>query len=121
MAQRIVHSEGEWDSAVRARHRPQPREWQRFVAQHAPLVTAAGLPPRATASREDWDDLLMHGFLAHDPGDFTLDALSPAAHAALCALATQYFAVYFPGGDGAYTPIGLQRGRASSEHGERTT
>ena len=79
------------------------RAWQRFVERNATAISAAGLPPRATASAAEWDDFLMHGYLAADPGRFTVDQLSASQYASLVGLVASYFAAGYE----FYTPIAL--------------
>jgi hypothetical protein len=68
-------------------------DWRRFLERNAKVIAAAGLPPAATASPLDWDDVLMHGHLTRHPDGFSLDQLTPAQYAALVELAANYFAV----------------------------
>jgi len=79
------------------------RDWQRFVERNAAVIAAAGLPSLATAGVAEWDDFLMHGYLASDPGGFCADQLSPAQYASLVELAANYFAAGYE----FYTPIAL--------------
>ena len=80
------------------------REWQRFVSANARLLGATGLPPAATASIENWDDLLMHGFLASDPGAVLIDQLTPLQYEALRELVGNYFHAGYE----FYTPLVLK-------------
>ena len=45
-----------------------------------------------TESVAAWDDFLMHGYLAGDPGSFAVDQLTPAQYSSLVELASNYFA-----------------------------
>lgn len=66
--------------------------WRRFVERNAAVRSAAGLPPAVTESVAAWDDFLMHGYLAGDPGGFAVDQLTPAQYSSLVELASNYFA-----------------------------
>jgi hypothetical protein len=79
------------------------KNWERFVQSNARLVEASCLPPDVIATIESWDDLLMHGFLAGDPGGFSLEQLSPEHYRALVELAHNYF----DAGYEFYSPSGL--------------
>jgi hypothetical protein len=79
------------------------KDWTRFVQSNARLVEACGLPPEVTATIQSWDDVLMHGLLASDPGGFSLERLSPESYRALVELAHNYF----DAGYEFYTPSGL--------------
>jgi hypothetical protein len=81
------------------------RAWRRFVDRHAAVFAATGLPPAATASCADWDEFLMHGFVAGDPQAFEVDQLTEAQYAPLVRLAGEYFVEY----PGFYTPMALRR------------
>lgn len=91
-------------------HRPSPeriaaeRDWRRFVERNAAVIAAAALPSLATAGVTKWDDLLMHGYLAGDPGGFSVDKLSPPQYASLLELAGNYFATGYE----FYTPVALR-------------
>ena len=62
------------------------RAWKHFVDRNAHFIGAFGLPPAATATIEAWDDLLMHGFLADDPGRFAVDQLTSQQYRSLVEL-----------------------------------
>ena len=79
-------------------------EWQRFVSANARLLGATGLPPAATASIENWDDFLMHGFLASDTGACSIERLTPAQYESL----TEFVGNYFHAGYEFYTPLALK-------------
>jgi hypothetical protein len=79
------------------------KDWQRFVHSHSSLVDAACLPPAATARIEDWDDFLTHGYLAEDPGGFSVDQLGLDAYRALAELVGRYFEAGYE----FYTPMAL--------------
>ena len=80
------------------------QHWRRFVERNASVIAAAGLPPLATSGVAEWDDFLMHGYLAGDPGGFAVDHLSPTQYASLVELAANYFS----SGYEFYTPIALR-------------
>ena len=79
------------------------RAWQHFVERNASIISAAGLPPLATASIAEWDDFLMHGYLASDPGRFAVDQLSGDQYASLVSIVANYFAAGYE----FYTPMAL--------------
>jgi hypothetical protein len=76
-----------------SRAREAGENWARFLERNADTVRAAGLPSLVTATIAHWDDLLMHGRLAHhtDPAGFTVAGLSDDQYAALVVLADSYF------------------------------
>ena len=80
------------------------RDWRRFVERNDAVIAAAGLPPLATASVSEWDDFLTHGYLAGDPGGFSVEHLSPPEYASL----VEFVANYFDAGYEFYTPIALR-------------
>ena len=80
------------------------RNWQRFVSANARLLGATGLPPAATASIENWDDFLMHGFLASDPGACSIERLTPLQYQSLKELVGNYFHAGYE----FYTPLALK-------------
>ena len=80
------------------------RRWREFLERHAALVDRAGLPPAAVESEEVWDDFLMHGFLAGDPGQFTVDQLTAEQYDALAELTASYFSA----GYGFFAPLALR-------------
>ena len=80
------------------------RDWRRFVEHNASVIAAAGLPPAATATVGEWDDILMHGYLSGDPGGFNIDRLSPVQYASLLEFASSYFAAGYE----FYTPSALR-------------
>lgn len=67
------------------------RNWQRFVENNAHVISAAAVPPAATACIENWNDFLTHGYLAGDPGQFTVDQLAPLGYQSLVELVSNYF------------------------------
>jgi hypothetical protein len=67
------------------------RGWQHFVSANARVLDATGLPPAATTSIENWDDFLMHGFLASDPEAFSVEQLTPLQYESLKELIGNYF------------------------------
>jgi len=79
-------------------------EWQRFVAANARIIIAAGLPPAVTASIENWDDFLMHGSLASDPGALSIEQLAPRQYESLKELVANYFHAGYE----FYTPSALE-------------
>ena len=79
------------------------RAWRRFVERNAHVITRTGLPPIATASITNWDDFLMHGYLAGDPGGFDVGRLAPTEYSAVVELTTNYFTA----GYGFFTPMAL--------------
>ncbi len=66
--------------------------WRRFVERNAQAIAAAGLPPAVMADIANWDDVLAHGSLTHDPAGFTIDRLTSDQYASLVGLAESYFA-----------------------------
>ena len=79
------------------------RAWQRFVEHNGSIITAAGLPPLPMTSVTAWDDFLMHGYVASDPGRFDVDHLTPAQYASLAELVSNYFAAGYE----FYIPVAL--------------
>lgn len=69
------------------------QNWLRFTERNVGLVNAAGLPVAVVGSIRSWDDLLIHGYLPADPGQFAVERLSDAQYAALVQLAVNYFAL----------------------------
>ena len=67
------------------------RDWQKFVAANARVIGAAGLPSAVTASIENWDDFLMHGCVASDPGALSIEQLTPLQYESLKELVGNYF------------------------------
>jgi hypothetical protein len=65
--------------------------WQRFLANNAGLVAASGLPAAATETIQSWDDLLVHGHAAADPGRFSVGQLTPEQYRSLVELIHNYF------------------------------
>ena len=80
------------------------RDWQHFVKENARVLAAAGLPPAATVSIENWDDFLMHGVLASAPGAFSVDELTPLQYESLKELVGNYFHAGYE----FYTPLALK-------------
>ena len=80
------------------------RDWQHFVSTNARLFGATGLPPTATTSIEDWDDFLMHGCLAFDPGACSVEQLTPVQYESLKELVGNYFHAGYE----FYTPLALK-------------
>ena len=80
------------------------RDWQHFVRENARVLAATGLPPAATTSIESWDDFLMHGFLASDPGAFLVEELTPLQYESLKELVRNYFHAGYE----FYTPLALK-------------
>jgi len=80
------------------------RDWQHFVSANARVLGATGLPPVATASIENWDDFLKHGFLTADPGAFSVDQLTPSQYESLKELVANYFHAGYE----FYTPMVLK-------------
>ena len=80
------------------------RDWRRFVEHNSTVIAAAGLPPRATATVGEWDDILMHGYLPGDPGAFNIDRLSPVQYASLLEFVSNYFAAGYE----FFTPTALR-------------
>ena len=80
------------------------RDWQRFVTANAHVLATTGLPPAATASIENWDDFLMHGFLTADPGAFSIGQLTPLQYESL----KEFVSNYFHAGYEFYTPMALK-------------
>lgn len=97
--------------------------WTRFVEANAEQILAAGLPRLATVSIAHWDDLLMHGRFDHhhDPGGFSLTALTESQYSAYVALVDSYFAYGYE----YFTPRALreedQRRLAARHAGPGTT
>jgi hypothetical protein len=79
------------------------RNWQRFVENNSRVIGATGLPAAATASIENWDDFLMHGFLASDPGRFSVDQLTSQQYHSLAELVSNYFQAGYE----FFTPMAL--------------
>ncbi len=80
------------------------RTWQDFVERNARIIAAAGLPPGATRGVAEWDDFLMHGYLAGDAGGFVVEQLSSAEYESLVELVANYFAAGYE----FYRPIALR-------------
>lgn len=80
------------------------RDWQHFLSANARVLGATGLPSAATASIENWDDFLLHGFLASDPGAFSVEQLTPAQYESLKELVGNYFHAGYE----FYTPSALK-------------
>ena len=80
------------------------RDWQHFVSANARVLGATGLPPAATTSIENWDDFLIHGFLASDPGAFSVEQLTPLQYESLKELVGNYFHAGYE----FYTPLALK-------------
>jgi hypothetical protein len=80
------------------------RDWQRFVSANARVLAATGLPPAVTASIENWDDFLMHGFLTADPGAFSIGQLTPSQYESL----KEFVSNYFHAGYEFYVPMALK-------------
>ena len=80
------------------------RNWQRFVSANARVLAATGLPPAATSSIDHWDDLLMHGFLASDPGAFSIEHMTPSQYESFKELVGNYFHAGYE----FYTPLALK-------------
>ena len=79
------------------------RDWQHFVSANARVLDATSLPPAATTSIENWDDFLMHGFLASDPEACSVEQLTPAQYESLKELVGNYFHAGYE----FYTPLAL--------------
>jgi hypothetical protein len=67
------------------------QHWRHFVERNAAVVDAAGLPPSATSSIDDWDGFVMHGFLRDDPSGFSASDLSDTQYSSLLLLVASYF------------------------------
>jgi len=80
------------------------RDWEHFVSANARLLGATGLPPAVTASIENWDDFLMHGCLASDPGGPSIEQLTPSQYESLKELVGNYFHAGYE----FYTPLALE-------------
>jgi hypothetical protein len=80
------------------------RDWQHFVSANARVIGATGLPSAATASIENWDDFLLHGFLASDPGAFSIEQLTPTQYESLKELVGNYFQASYE----FFTPLALK-------------
>ena len=80
------------------------RDWQHFVSANARVLGATGLPPAVTASIENWDDFLKHGFLTADPGAFSVEQLTSSQYQSLKALVANYFHAGYE----FYTPLVLK-------------
>jgi hypothetical protein len=68
------------------------------------VLGATGLPPAATTSIENWDDFLIHGFVASDPGAFSVEQLTPLQYESLKELVGNYFHAGYE----FYTPSALK-------------
>jgi hypothetical protein len=80
------------------------RGWQRFVERNAQVIAAVGLPPAIMANIADWDELLVEGSVASDPGGFSVNGLTSQQYASLVMLATSYFAAGYE----FFAPAGLR-------------
>jgi hypothetical protein len=61
------------------------------VSANARVHAATGLPPAVTTSIENWDDFLMHGFLASYPRAFSIEQLTQAQYESVTKLGGNYF------------------------------
>jgi len=82
------------------------RQWDRFVSNNQPIVTASGIPAVIFSSIDRFDEFLCRGSAHHhiDPGEFCVDSLSPSQYSALVTLTESYFAAGYEW----FTPLALR-------------
>ena len=79
-------------------------DWRRFLERNAETIQAAGMPMRVLARISDWDDLLVLGHAAGEPGGFSIAELDESQYAALVQLVFSYFAAGYE----FYEPLALR-------------
>src|SRR5689334_20222305 len=68
------------------------QQWGEWLAEHAGLIRACGLPQSVLASQKDWEYLLRYGYHCRGPYpdiDFRLEELSALQRVAFCELLEQ--------------------------------
>jgi hypothetical protein len=70
------------------------QQWDRFVTNNQPIITASGIPAAIFDAIDQFDDLLRRGYADHDsdPNGFRVDTLNPSQYNALVTLTESYFA-----------------------------
>lgn len=74
------------------------RKWGDFLESHRDVVIASVLPGSVMATREIFEDLLMHGYLDHheDPTSFAISKLDDEQFHSFRDMVFLYFAEGYP-------------------------
>ena len=78
--------------------------WDHFIRRNAHAVMEAALPPVALGTVDQWESILIHGFIPGDRNAYVVDQLTPDQYKALAGLA----ASYFDAGYEYFNPTGLR-------------